>query len=196
LLLIAVRLPAQRITRWKINSSRVLMDLTALVQSVVAFVRDHEVWASPIVFALAFAESLAFLSLVIPAWSALVGIGALIGAMNLNFWPIWIAGSLGAALGDWLSFWLGYHFHDRIVHMWPFTKYPQMLPRGEQFVRKWGVPGIFLGRFSGPLRATVPIAAGAFEMPYWYFQLANFSSAFLWAAVLLLPGTFGFRFLS
>jgi membrane protein DedA with SNARE-associated domain len=34
----------------------------------------------------------------------------------------------------------------------------------------------------------VPLVAGIFEMPYWRFQLANFSSAFVWAAVLLTLG--------
>jgi membrane protein DedA with SNARE-associated domain len=38
------------------------------------------------------------------------------------------------------------------------------------------------------LRASVPLVAGIFEMPYWRFQLANFSSAFVWAAVLLTIG--------
>jgi membrane protein DedA with SNARE-associated domain len=50
------------------------------------------------------------------------------------------------------------------------------------------MPGIFIGRFFGPLRAAVPLIAGIFEMPYWRFQLANFSSAFVWAAVLLTIG--------
>jgi membrane protein DedA with SNARE-associated domain len=45
-----------------------------------------------------------------------------------------------------------------------------------------------LGRFFGPLRAAVPLVAGIFEMPYWRFQIANFGSAFLWAAVLLSIG--------
>jgi membrane protein DedA with SNARE-associated domain len=48
-----------------------------------------------------------------------------------------------------------------------------------------------MGRFSGPLRASVPVAAGIFGMPYWRFQLANFSSAFVWAAVLLALGDIG-----
>src|SRR5437762_3891644 len=61
-------------------------------QHVVEFVRVHEPWAAPIVFALAFGESLAFISLLIPAWAALVGIGVLISHGNLNFWPIWVAG--------------------------------------------------------------------------------------------------------
>ena len=45
-----------------------------------------------------------------------------------------------------------------------------------------------IGRFFGPLRASVPLAAGIFEMPYWQFQIANFVSAFIWAAALLLFG--------
>ena len=51
-----------------------------------------------------------------------------------------------------------------------------------------GIPGIFIGRFFGPLRASVPLVAGIFEMPYWRFQFANFFSAFVWAAVLLTLG--------
>ena len=59
--------------------------------------------------------------------------------------------------------------------MWPLSRYPEILPRGEDFVQKWGVPSIFIGRFFGPLRASVPLAAGIFEMPYWRFQIANFA---------------------
>ena len=51
--------------------------LESYAQQVVQFVRLHEAWAPPIVFVLAFAESLALLSLLVPAWAALVGIGAL-----------------------------------------------------------------------------------------------------------------------
>jgi membrane protein DedA with SNARE-associated domain len=159
-----------------------------MFDSLIEFVREHRVWAAPIVFGLAFAESLAFLSLLIPAWGALVAIGTLIAAGGLDFWSIWIAGAIGAALGDWLSFWVGDKFKHRVFHMWPLSKYPDMLPRAEAFVAKWGVPGIFIARFSGPLRAAVPLVAGIFEMPYWRFQIANFASAFVWAAVLLLFG--------
>lgn len=157
-------------------------------QGLTDFVRDHQAWAAPVVLLLAFAESLAFISLVVPAWGALVAIGALVGVSGVSFWPVWIAGSVGAALGDWLSYWFGVKYKDRVATMWPLSKFPTLLPNGEAFVRKWGVPGIFIGRFSGPLRATVPLAAGIFEMPYWRFQAANVSSAFVWAAALLLFG--------
>ena len=158
------------------------------VQSVIAFVRDNAAWAPPIVFALAFGESLAFISLLIPAWGALVAIGALLGTSSINFWPVWIAGSLGAGCGDWLSYWIGLKLEYSVQHLWPLSRNPDLIPRGERFMKRWGILGIFIGRFFGPLRAVVPLIAGIFEMPYWRFQLANFSSAFVWAAVLLTLG--------
>jgi membrane protein DedA with SNARE-associated domain len=159
-----------------------------VVRPIIDFVRDHQGWAAPIVFVLAFGESLAFLSLLIPAWGALVGIGALIGPSGMNFWPICIAGGFGAACGDWISYWFGFTFKERVAQMWPLSRYPQLLPRGEDFVRDWGVPSIFIGRFFGPLRASVPLVAGIFEMPYGRFQFANFTSAFVWSATLLMFG--------
>jgi membrane protein DedA with SNARE-associated domain len=159
-----------------------------LVRPIIDFVRDHQDWAAPIVFVLAFGESLAFLSLLIPAWGALVGIGALIGPSGISFWPICIAGGFGAACGDWISYWFGFTFKERVAKMWPLSRYPQLLPRGEAFVLDWGVPGIFIGRFFGPLRASVPLVAGIFEMPYGRFQFANFTSAFVWSATLLVFG--------
>lgn len=160
-------------------------------QPIFEFVRDNHNWAAPIIFVLAFAESLAFISLLVPAWGVLVLLGALIQSSGLSFWPIWIAASAGAALGDWLSYWVGDKFEHTIAKMWPLNRHPDLLPRGERFMAKWGMLGIFIGRFSGPLRASVPLVAGILRMPYWRFQLANWASAFLWAAVILLLGDVG-----
>jgi len=167
------------------------MTLDDYFQALVEFVRVHEAWAAPIVFALAFGESLAFISLLIPAWGALVAIGALMGVSGIAFVPVWVAGSLGAACGDWLSYWFGATFKTSVARMWPLSRYPALIPRGEAFVNRWGVYAVIIGRFFGPLRAAVPLVAGIFNMAYWPFQLANFASAFLWAAVLLKLGDFG-----
>jgi membrane protein DedA with SNARE-associated domain len=164
------------------------MDFPTVAQHVVDFVRTNEGWAVPIVFALAFGESLAFISLLIPAWGALVAIGALIGTSGISFWPIWVAASVGAAVGDWVSYWVGLKLEHTVAHVWPLSRHPDLIPRGEAFMKKWGIPGIFIGRFFGPLRASVPLIAGIFEMPYWRFQVANFTSAFVWAWVLLKLG--------
>jgi membrane protein DedA with SNARE-associated domain len=158
---------------------------------VVEFVRDHQSWAAPIVFVLAFAESLAFLSLVVPAWAVLVAIGAMMKSGGIAFLPVFVAGALGAAFGDWVSYWIGDKFKHSIGRMWPFSRHPDLLVRGEAFIKKWGVLAVFIGRFSGPLRASVPIVAGMLRMPWQPFQIANFISAFVWVALLLQLGDVG-----
>jgi membrane protein DedA with SNARE-associated domain len=169
-------------------TSRMFEALDAYAHQIVEFVRVHQAWAAPIVFVLAFGESLAFISLLLPAWAALVLIGGLIGPGGLNFWHIFIAGSIGAALGDWLSYWIGLKLGPPVAHIWPLSRHPDLMPKGERFVKDWGVLAIFIGRFFGPLRASVPLVAGIFVMPFWRFQVANFASAFLWAGVLIAFG--------
>ncbi|MFM9845668.1 MAG: DedA family protein [Hyphomicrobiaceae bacterium] len=163
--------------------------MAAYSDAVLAFVREYRALMPIVVFILAFGESLAFVSLIFPFWGMLVALGALVGASgSLDFWLVMTAAAVGAALGDWLSYWLGYHYHDQIARMWPLNRYPDLLPKGRKFFDKWGAWAIVIGRFSGPLRASVPIVAGAVEMPAMTFQIANWTSAFLWAFVLLAFG--------
>ncbi len=164
------------------------MSIQDTVDAIVAFVQAHQTWAAPIVFVLAFGESLAFVSLLLPFWAMLVAIGTIIGTSSSHFILIWVAASVGAALGDWVSYWLGYHYSDKIAHMWPLSNYPDLLPRGHDFFERYGVWAIIIGRFSGPLRASVPIIAGTTKMDWMHFQIANWFSAFLWAFVLLMFG--------
>ncbi len=172
------------------------MDFHQYIDTLLAFVRQHAAWAPLVVAALAFGESLAFISLLFPASTALVAIGALIGAGALSFVPIWIAAAVGAALGDWLSYWLGRTFEAPISRMWPLSRQPDLIPRGHAFIAKYGIAAVFIGRFFGPLRAAVPLVAGILEMAWWPFQIANVISAFIWAGVLLGPGAFGYDYVS
>ncbi len=164
------------------------LTLTEYGQELLAFVRANQFWAPFIVFALAFGESLAVISLFVPATILLIGIGALIGASEIPFWPVWFAAAVGASLGDWLSYWVGYKLEDRAKHMWPLSRYPDLYQRGERFFEKYGMWSVFLGRFFGPVRAIIPLIAGVFEMPQVQFQIANVVSAMLWAFLLLAPG--------
>jgi membrane protein DedA with SNARE-associated domain len=166
-----------------------MFDEANLTKQIITFMTTYKAWVGPIVFALAFFESIAFFSLVLPFWGILVAIGGLVGvAGGLDFWTILIAAAVGAALGDWVSYWLGWHYHKEIKGMWPLNKYPSYIEKGEQIFQKYGAWAVVLARFSGPLRATVPIIAGATRLQPTIFQVANWSSAFLWAAVLLLFG--------
>jgi membrane protein DedA with SNARE-associated domain len=169
------------------------MDLDTITATIVAFVRDHQAWAAPIVAVLAFCESLALLSLLVPATVMLVGIGALLGGAGLGlgtgaFWTICLAGAFGAVLGDWVSYEIGRYYDEGIKRMWPLSRTPELVARAEIFIGRWGIWGVFVGRFFGPLRALVPIVAGVFDLPRGRFQLANIASGLIWSFGLLAPG--------
>lgn len=61
------------------------MSLNDVINWVSDVVRQHEGWAIPIIFFLAFGESLAFLSLLLPATVILLALGALIGESGIAF---------------------------------------------------------------------------------------------------------------
>ncbi|MDF7670094.1 DedA family protein [Orbaceae bacterium ESL0721] len=165
--------------------------ISETTQLLMQFIQNNQIWEIPIVFLLAFGESLAILSLLIPATAILLGVGALIGTDTISFMPVFIAASVGAIIGDWISFWLGKHYHQKVVSMWPLNKNPKLLARGEAFFQHYGTLGVFIGRFFGPLRAIVPLIAGTMEMSNTKFNIANIASAPVWVFVLLAPGAFG-----
>ncbi len=155
---------------------------------MTAFVQAHAAWVAPIALVLSFLKSLAFVSLVVPSSLVVAMIVALVKMGDVSIWPVWLAVAIGAALGDWVSYVLGLRLKDRARHMWPFTRHPALMPRGERFFHRWGAMSVVLCRFFSPLRATVPLLCGMFEMPATVFQVANWLSAFLWAATVLLIG--------
>lgn len=167
------------------------MSIHEFTYAIMQFIQAHQIWALPIIFLLAFGESLAIISLIVPATAILLGAGALIGTGVISFIPVLIAASLGAVIGDWLSYWLGKHYHKQVISSWPLSKYPKLVYCSEQFFQRYGALGVFVGRFFGPFRAIVPLIAGTMHMPATKFNLANISSAPIWAFVLLAPGAFG-----
>ncbi|MFZ5675085.1 MAG: DedA family protein [Pseudomonadota bacterium] len=166
-----------------------------IIQSIIAFVRDNQHWTIVIVGLLAFGESLAVVSLLLPATAILLGIGALIGAGGVAFWPVWVAAVIGAFLGDWLSYVIGRKLGWRIVQIWPLRRRPDIVMNGHAFFERWGLWSVFIGRFFGPLRAIVPLIAGICAMPPLPFMIGNLLSALLWAFGMLAPGAFGIRWL-
>lgn len=165
-----------------------LVEASPFGAELLDFVKANAAWAPALVFLFAFGESLAVIGIFVPATVILVGIGALVGASDIQFWPVWAGTSAGAVAGDAVSYWLGYLFKDRARSIWPLSRYPGMYDRGDRFFRRWGVWSLFLGRFFGPVRGMVPLVVGVFEMNFVLFMAANVASAMVWAFVLLAPG--------
>ena len=82
------------------------MSLQEIADAVVAFVQANQAWAAPVAFALAFGESLAFISLILPSTVILVAIGGLLGASAIDIWPVVIAAGFGGSLGYAISYWI------------------------------------------------------------------------------------------
>lgn len=164
------------------------MDVQAFQNAIIGFVQAHQAWAPFIVAALALGESIAVVSLFVPATVLLVGVGALIDKGGLGFWPVWAGAAAGAILGDWLSFEFGRHFKDRARTVWPLNRQPAAVAKGESFMHRFGAGAVFIGRFFGPVRAVVPLVAGILRMRRATFMTMNVASGLIWAFLLLTAG--------
>lgn len=159
-----------------------------LTTEILAFIRTHPEMAAVVIGLTAFAESFAFVSFLFPGFAILVAAGALVQAGLIDPVAAATAGFAGAVLGDAISFWIGQKFGHALPKVWPFSRNPGALEQGVTFFKKWGWPSVFAGRFFGPLRAFVPLAAGMCRMPVVPFYVANIVSAAVWAPALLFSG--------
>ena len=98
---------------------------------------------------MSFVESLAFVGILVPGIIILFGIGALIALGAIDFFPAWLWGSLGALVGDLVSYGAGRHYRDHLAEMWPFSRFPRVLERGRLFFRAHGAKSVVVGRFIG-----------------------------------------------
>lgn len=156
--------------------------------TLTSWITSHPNLAGFAIFFISFAESLAFVGLIMPGAALMLTAGALIAAGALSFWPTMAWAICGAVLADGISFWLGHRFKERIRSFSLFARYPEMLVRGEKFFHRHGGKSIFLGRFIGPIRPVIPIVAGMLGMGQARFTVYNVLSAFGWAPAYLLPG--------
>ena len=153
-----------------------------------AFIEANASWAEAIFFLCACAESLVLVGFAVPGVVLIATAGALVASGALGFWQVYVAITLGAVLGDAVSYWLGRVFHDRIPRAWPFRHRPELLERGSRFFRRHGGKSVFLARFLGPLRPVVPVTAGMMAMPHRSFLAANLLSAVVWVPLMMAPG--------
>jgi len=140
------------------------------------------------IFLTAFLESLLLVGMPLPGAALIISFGALIALGYLDFSTTVLLCIAGAVAGDGLSFWIGYHYKDKLKKIWPFYHFKNQFKSGEQFFLKHGGKSIAFGRFVGPVRAIIPTIAGMMNMSPWRFTVINVLSAIAWAPAYLLPG--------
>ena len=168
------------------------MDFKPLVDVVLGFLKGNETLVEAALFALGFAESLVLVSIFVPATVLFLGIGAMHEASGGSFMPIMIAAALGAFFGDVVSYFLGRHYRERLTGRWPLRDHPHWLPNAHAFLDRWGIPGLVLAKFLGPLRSVAPAACGVAQMPLPRFLVATAIGSVVWSLVLLGPPYYGF----
>ena len=159
-----------------------------IVSSVVAFSRAHQELAYALILAVALSESLPVLGAFVPGDAVILGVSALVPTGALELWPLMVAVSLGAVIGDGLSFGLGHRYRRPILGRWPFSRYPALVERGEGFLGRHGGKSVLIARFTPGVRAIVPLLAGILEMPVTRFCVMNLLSALAWGPVHILAG--------
>ena len=159
-----------------------------LITRATAFITQPGAWAGPIIGVLAFGESMAVVGLFMPATALMIAIGGLIATGAVEPLPVILWAMGGAVIGDWVSFALGRKIGPSIYRRWPLNRHRSMVARTRLFFRRFGFLAIFLGRFLGPIRATIPLVAGVMDMDQRRFQLANVTSAMLWVPAMFAPG--------
>jgi membrane-associated protein len=141
-------------------------------------------------FVLAFGEAAVGLDLLVPGEAGMVVVGAAGDRGGAALWPLILAGTAGAAVGDAVSYALGRRYGLRLAHRWAFTRRhiePALVAAEHRFESHAGL-AVAAGRWVGALRAVVPAVAGAARMPFGRFLLWNVPSCAAWAAVTVTLG--------
>ena len=158
------------------------------IQPYLDYFTANPEWALVIIFLIALGEALLIIGLFVPSTAVLVGAGVLVGTGNLHFWPVLIATCLGCIVGDQFSYWAGRMFGERLKTFWPLNRYPQLVAKGEDFVRVHGGKSIAIGRFVPGVKSVVPGVVGMFGMNQVFFVFVNVTSGIFWSFAHVVPG--------
>lgn len=139
-------------------------------------------------FLAALLEAVPVVGSVIPGSTVILALSALIPGGELKLWWVLLAAIAGALMGDGSAFWVGHRTQREILSTWPLTNYPRVIAQSEAFFRRWGIWAVFFARFVPPIRAFVPITAGALGMAPARFYAVNIPAILLWALAHVLPG--------
>jgi membrane protein DedA with SNARE-associated domain len=162
--------------------------VTSLIDPLIAFVSANASLAYLTIFLAALLEAVPIIGSVIPGSTIILALSALVPGGELQLPNVFATAIVGAALGDGIAFWIGHRAQREILSAWPMSRYPNVTAQSEAFFHRWGTLAVFFARFVPPIRAFVPITAGALGMPPLRFYAVNILAILLWAPAHILPG--------
>ena len=162
--------------------------MASYLDQLIAFVSTHAGLAYLTLFLAALLEAVPVVGSVIPGSTIILALSALVPSGDLKLEWVLLAAIAGALLGDGSAFWIGHRAQREILNAWPLSNYPRLVAQSEAFFHRWGTLAVFFARFVPPIRAFVPVTAGALGMAPLRFYAVNIPAILLWAPAHVLPG--------
>lgn len=162
--------------------------MASYIDPLIAFVSAHAWLAYLTLFLAALLEAVPVVGSVIPGSTIILALSALVPGGDLRLEWVLAAAIAGALLGDGSAYWIGHRSQREILSSWPLSNYPRVIAQSEAFFHRWGALAVFFARFVPPIRAFVPVTAGALGMPPLRFFSVNIPAVLLWAPAHVLPG--------
>ena len=162
--------------------------MASLIDPLIAFVSAHPALAYLTLFLAALLEAVPVVGSVVPGSTIILALSALVPGGELQLQWVLAAAVAGALLGDGSAYWIGHRSQREILNAWPLTSYPKIVAQSEALFRRFGLWAVFFGRFVPPIRAFVPITAGALGMAPSRFFAVNLPAILVWAPAHILPG--------
>ncbi len=162
--------------------------MKSYLHELIAFVSLHAELAYAAIFLAALLEAIPILGSLVPGSTIIVALSALVPGGSLKLAPVLAAAIAGALIGDGLAYFIGRRNEREVLTSWPMSKYPALMAQAEAFFVRYGTLAVLFARFVPPVRAVVPITAGALGMPPQRFYPVNVAAILLWAPAHILPG--------
>lgn len=159
-----------------------------LLSQLISTVEAHPYLAYATVFLAALLEAVPVVGSFVPGSSIIIAISAFVAAGELTLAGVLASAVFGAMIGDGTAFLLGHRYQRGILGIWPLRSYPTIIARSEAFFDNRGALAVVFARFVPPVRAFVPVTAGALGMPPQRFFAMNIPAIGLWACAHVLPG--------
>jgi membrane protein DedA with SNARE-associated domain len=144
-------------------------------------------WALALTFLAAIVEAVAIVGTVVPGTFVVMGVAGAAAAAGQPMLPFLFVAFLGAVIGDYVSYYVGYRYRFTIRAWWPLARRPQLLEGADRFFERYGSYSVALCRFIPVFRSMVPLVAGIAGMKRRRFLIANVSSALVWAPAHVCP---------
>jgi membrane protein DedA with SNARE-associated domain len=160
----------------------------SMLNSLLALLAAHPIWSCAAVFVAALLEAVPVLGSFVPGSTVILGVGAS-AAFGGDLLPALLLSAItGALVGDGAAYWTGYRAKRQILQSWPLSAHPHLVARSEQFFDRHGMLAVFFARFVAPIRAFVPVTAGALGMAPQRFFPVNLAAVLVWAPLHVIPG--------